>query len=213
MMYFTNLLGRWFAWPTLGLLVLLMVTIANSQAELGNVNAWLIGGMVTLMAIGSWEVIYQTGLWFYHGFFGWELGNYVTVVAEQFTWIIPALIVILVLYQRGLRLTHSWLTVGCIGISVACTVLWFVEGMDVPLVFWRVPGGQEVAVNEAARPLMIAVSRGSQSFWLLGIMSLFTERRQPVVFLAGTKESGMSLSSVALASRFRDHFDKEVAKQ
>ncbi len=176
-LYFTNLLGQWFAWPTLGLLVLLVVTIANSQTGLGSVNAWLLGAMVTLMAMGSWEIIYQTGLWFYHDFFGWELENYTTIIAEQFTWIIPALIVILTLYQRGLQLNRNWLTVVCLGISAACTVLWFAEGMDVPLVFWRVPSGQEVVVNLEANSTMIAVSRGSQGFWLLGIASLFTPKK------------------------------------
>ena len=39
--YAVNEPGRWFAWSTLGLLVLLMLTIVNSQARLGNTNAFV----------------------------------------------------------------------------------------------------------------------------------------------------------------------------
>ena len=174
-LYFTSMLERWFAWPTLGLLVLLVILVANNNTHLGSTNAWLLGVMVALAAMGSWEIIYQTGLWFYHDFFGWESGNYLVAVSKQLTWVIPALIVVLVLYQRGLRLSVTRIALTCIGASIVCTTLWFANGMDVPLIFWRIPGGQTVAVNEAARPWLISVSRGSQSFWLLGIASLFTK--------------------------------------
>ncbi len=179
-LYFSGALERWFAWTTLGLLTLLVIFIANNNRELGNTNAWLLGAMVALMAMGSWEIIYQTGLWFYHDFFGWELENYCTAIAKQLTWIIPALIAILVLYQRGLQPKVGRAALVCIGLSAVATTLWFANGMDVPLVFWRIPGGQAVAVNEAARPWLISVSRASQGFWLLGIASLFPARRVTV---------------------------------
>lgn len=176
-LYFTSMLERWFAWTTLGLLVLLVIFIANSNTHLRNTSAWLLGAMVVLAAMGSWEIIYQTGLWLYHNFFGWPLSSYLVAVAKQCTWIIPALIVVLVLYQRSSLRPHlNRVVLACLGVSVVSTVIWFANGMDVPLVFWRVPGGQEVAVNEAARPWLISVSRGSQAFWLVGLATMFCRK-------------------------------------
>jgi len=177
--YFTNASGRWFAWSTLGLLVLLMLLVANSQAKLGNVNTWLLGAMVVFLALGCWETLYQTGLLFYYNFFDCGIMSYYVTIAEQFTWIIPALIVVLVLYRRSLKLHVSRITAACIGISIVCTVLWFANGMDIPLLWWQGPEGLEgPIVNEAARPWLISVSRGSQSFWLLGVVSLFLPKRE-----------------------------------
>jgi len=171
------MLERWFAWPTLGLLILLVIFVANNNTYLGGTNTWLLGAMVVLAAMGSWEIIYQTGLWFYRDFFGWESINYLVAVAKQFTWIIPALIAVLVLYQRyGLQPHLNRSVLACLGASVICTVIWFANGMDIPLVFWRIPGRQAVAVDETARPLLISVSRGSQGFWLVGLASLFPKK-------------------------------------
>lgn len=157
---------RWFAWTTLGLLIVLMAFVANSQPRLPNTSRWLLGAMVVLFAMGVWECLYQIGLWVFYDFFGCSFTNFYVTIALQFTWIVPALIVILVLYQRGLRFRIPNSALVCLAISVAATIVWFATGMDIPLLFWE---GQFVAVNEAARPLLISVSRASQSFWLVGV--------------------------------------------
>jgi hypothetical protein len=138
--------------------------------------------MTTLLALGSWETLYQTGLLMYHDFFGMGTLNYYTTVAMQGLWIIPALIVILVLCQRSAKaggLVHvNKLTLTCLGVFVAATALWFAEGMDIPLLWWQGPSGLEgPVVNEAARPWLISVSRLSQSAWLLGIASMFLHKK------------------------------------
>lgn len=169
-MYFFNTPGRWFAWSTLGLLTLLTITVANNQPHLGNVSAWLLGGMATLFAIGSWEILYQTGLLVYYDFFGCGITSYYVTVVLQLTWIIPALIVILTMHRRGLQLRISRTTLGCAGIAIIATVVWFTSGMDIPLLFWQ---GHFMEVNEAVRPLMISISRASQGFWLLAVTTCF----------------------------------------
>lgn len=168
--YFTVESQRWFAWTTLALLLILMTFVADSQHRIGNTASWLLGGMVALLAMGVWECVYQVGLWFYYDFFGCSFTSFYTTIAMQFTWIIPALLAILVLYQRGLRFRPSNLMFACLGVSVASTVWWFATGMDIPLLFWQ---GHFVEVNEAARPLLISVSRASQSFWLVGVALYF----------------------------------------
>lgn len=168
--YFSNTSARWFAWSTLGLLVLLTIAVANNQPRLENVNAWLLGGMVALLAIGSFEILYQTGLLIFYDFFGCSLMTYYVTIALQLTWIIPALIVILTLYRRGLQFRVSRLTLICLGISTIAAILWFANGMDIPLLFWQ---GRFVEVNEAARPLMIIISRGCQGFLLLTVTTCF----------------------------------------
>ncbi len=174
LIYFTSVPERWFAWSTVGLLILIMVIIANAQKHLGNVNAWLLGGMVALLGIGSWEMLYQTGVLIHYDFFDSGIANYRVAMVSQLTWIIPALIVILVLYQRGLRPKANWLTWTSVGISVIATIIWFANGMDIPMLFWQ---GRFVEVNEGARPLLISISRASQSFWLLAVMSTFLPGR------------------------------------
>ncbi len=174
--YFINIPERWFAWSTLGLLILLALTIANAQSRLGNVNAWLLGGMVGLLAIGSWEMLYHTGLLIYYDFFGSGTMSYYVTMVMQLTWIIPALIIILVLYQRGLRPRINRITIVCLGISALATIIWFASGMDIPLLFWQ---GHFIEVNEAARPLIISISRASQSFWLLAVTSCFLSSHHP----------------------------------
>lgn len=168
--YFTVESQRWFAWTTLSLLMVLMAFISDSQHHIGSTASWLLGGMVSLLAMGIWECVYQVGLWFYYDFFGCSFTSFYTTLAMQFTWIIPALITILVLYQRGLRFRPSNLMFACLGASVVATVWWFVAGMDIPLLFWQ---GHFTEVNEAARPLLISVSRASQSFWLVGVALYF----------------------------------------
>jgi len=169
-MYFFNTSERWFAWSTLGLLTLLTITIANNQSRLGNINAWLLGGMVALFAIGCFEILYQTGLLFYYDFFGCGIMSYYVSVALQLTWIVPALIVILTMRRRGMHLRISRTTLVCLGIALIATVVWFISGMDIPLLFWQ---GRFIEVNETARPLMIIISRCSQGFWLLAVTSAF----------------------------------------
>jgi len=202
-LYFTSMFGRWFAWSTLGLLILLMLTVANAQTERGYTSAFLLGAMVVFLSLGSWEVIYQTGLLFYYNFFGCGIMNYYVIVGEQLLWFIPALIVVLVLHQRGLRLHVSRITIACMAVSIVCTLLWFVNGMDIPLLWWQGPNGLEgPVVNEAARPLLISVSRGSQSFWLLGITTMFTRApRLDVTVITGGRRSGMSLSAAITTTK------------
>jgi len=172
--YFVNTQGRRFAWSTLGLLVLLVILVANTQRRHGNVSAWLLGGVVALLALGSWEILYQTGLLVYYDFFDMGMMSYCVTVAMQGLWIIPALIVILVLYQRGLRPSASRLTLTCLGVFAVATALWFATGMDIPLLWWQGPNGLEgPVVNEAVRPWLISASRLSQSAWLLGVASMF----------------------------------------
>ncbi len=175
-MYFLNTSARWFAWSTLGLLMLLTITIANSQSRLGNVNAWLLGGMVALLAIGSWEILYQTGLLIYYDFFGSGITSYYVTVVSQLTWVIPALIVILTMHRRGLHFKINRFTLVCAGIAIVATVIWFATGMDIPLLFWQ---GHFIEVNETARPLLISISRSSQGFWLLAVTSCFLPGRHP----------------------------------
>ena len=172
--YFTNAPERWFAWSTLGLLILIVIAVARAQSHLGNVSAWLLGGMVALLAIGGFEILYQTGLLFYYDFFDCGIMSYYVTIALQLTWIIPALIVILVLYQRGLRFRINRFTLTCLSISAIATVVWFANGMDIPLLFWQ---GHFIEVNETARPLMISISRASQGFWLLAVVSTFLPSR------------------------------------
>ena len=168
--------GLWWSWSTMGLLIILVITIANAaKAKLGQVNALLLGTMVTLLAIASWETIYQTGLLFYHDFFGSRAINYAIVVAEQLTWVFPALIVILVLYRRyGSCIYVSRVVLVYIAAAAIFTTIWFVGGMEIPLLWYQGPEGIVGPIeNVMANPIMLMVSRGSQSFWLLGIASLF----------------------------------------
>lgn len=175
--------GLWWAWSTLGLLLLIIMSVVNRNVtRLGSLNAWLLGVMVMLLGMGSWEAIYQTGLLFYHDFFGSDTVNYVIVMAEQLTWIIPALIVILVLYKRyGNYVSLERGALVCIGVSVVCTTIWFANGMDIPLVWYQGPEGiVGPFVNANADPVMLSVSRGSQGFWLLGTAMLFRKEAQHV---------------------------------
>jgi len=173
--YFTNIPSRWFAWTSLGLITLLMVYIANKHKTLGNVNSWMLGGMTVLGAMGVWECLYQVGLWFYYDFFGCGNMSFFVTLVMQFTWIIPGVITALVMYQRGMRLRFNLLSIVCIGVSLVATIIWFATGMDIPLMFWE---GHFLEVNEAARPLLISISRASQSFWLVGIALLVGARKE-----------------------------------
>lgn len=172
-LYFTGAAERWFAWPTLGLLILLMLAVANTQVRPRSTSAWLSGAMIVLFAMGCWEALYQTGLLFYYDFFGSGIMSYWVAIGKQLLWVIPALIVFVVLYQRGLRPEVNLVALTCIGLSIVCTIVWFVGGMDIPLLFWK---GYFVSINHDANPLLISISRGSQSFWLLGVASLYIRR-------------------------------------
>lgn len=173
--YFTLGAQRWFAWTTIALLMLLMTFVANSRTSLPNVSRWVLGAASVFLAMGVWECLYQVGLWVYYDFFGCSLMSFVVTIGLQFLWIIPALIVVMVLYQRGLRFRIPNVALVCLAISVIATIVWFLTGMDIPLLFWK---GQFIAINEAARPLLISVSRASQSFWLVGVALVFAAPKE-----------------------------------
>lgn len=168
--------GLWWAWSTLGLLTFIVILVANAlSSKLGQVNALLLGAMVTLLGIASWEILYQTGLFFYHNFFGSGAINYIIVVAENLTWVIPALIVTLVLYMRyGNFVRANIITLACIALTVVLTSMWFADGMQIPLVWYKGVGPFVTDANWWA----ISISRGSQVFWVLGIATLFLRRQR-----------------------------------
>jgi len=172
--------GLWWAWSTLGLLALVVALVANTSArKVGEGNALLLGIMTALLSIASFEMVYQTGLLFYHDFFGSRTVCYWIVMAEQLTWIIPAVIVVLVLYQRYGRLMYfGRFTLSCLSMFVVLTTIWFIGGMEIPLLWYQGPEGIVGPItNDMANPYMLSISRGSQSFWLWGVASLFVERR------------------------------------
>lgn len=172
--YFYLTYLRWFAWTTLGMLILSMIFVANMQTELPNTSRWLLGGMSSLFAIGTFECLYQIGLWFYHDFFGSTLTNFRVTLIMQLLWIVPPLITVLVLYLRGLRLRVTNLTVACFIITTITSVIWFATGMDIPLLFWQ---GRFIAINESANPILISISRACQTFLILGITNLAATSR------------------------------------
>jgi len=163
--YFTIEAQRWFAWTTIGLLALLITFVANMRPDLPNTSRWVLGAATVFLAMGIWECLYQVGVWLFYDFFGCSTMSFVVTIGLQFLWIIPALITILVLYQRGLRFRIPNIALMCLAISVVATIVWFVTGMDIPLLFWE---GRFIGLNEAARPWLISVSRASQAFWLVG---------------------------------------------
>jgi len=169
--------GLWWSWSTLGLLIIVVMVVANmNKDQLGQPSALLLGLMVMFLGMASWEALYQTGLLAYHDFFGSRTINYAVVIAEQLAWIIPAVIIMLVLYQRYGHIARiSTPALVCLLISVACTTVWFVNDMAIPLMWYQGPEGIVGPFATDASPLMLSVSRGSQSFWLLGVMSLFVE--------------------------------------
>lgn len=176
-----GLAGLWWSWTTLGLLTLVLFSIANLVTDrVNDLDALLVGVMVMLMAMASWEAIYQTGLLFYHDFFGSGMRNYLVVIGEQFTWIIPATIVLLVMYKKYGRIVRiNKLVIACLAISIICTSIWFATGMTIPLYWWK---GVGPFVNPDADAILIAVSRGSQSFWLASFILMFLRRDEVEAF-------------------------------
>ena len=165
--------GLWWAWTTMAMLTFVVLVVANSNKDrLGHLDASLLGLMVMFLAMASWEVIYQTGLLFFHEFFGSGAVNYMIVMAEQLLWILPAIVVILILYRRyKYRPRLGGLAVASFIASIVCTIVWFANGMDIPLHWWK---GLGPFVNEDVSRYMIMASRASQGCWLLGVTLLFS---------------------------------------
>ncbi len=161
--------GLWWSWSTAGLIALIFAFVIDST------DSVILALSAVLLGFGSWEILYQTGLYFYHEFFGSGLTNYLVVVAENMMWIIPALIVVVVIRSRQQAFQPQYVLIAlCALFSVACTTLWFSNGMDVPLLWWQ---GQGPFLSDAS-PQMIAVSRGSQGFWCVAIAMIFGRRVQ-----------------------------------
>jgi dolichol-phosphate mannosyltransferase len=122
-----------------------------------------------ITAVATWEVLYQVGVWFYHDFFGATLWNFIIVMFLQLLWILPCAIIMGVLASRyKLKLRVTPVTVGSLVVMITATVIWFANGMHVPL-YWDGPNGPFVSL---ANPEMIMVSRASQGFWYLTLVGL-----------------------------------------
>ena len=161
--------GIWWAWSTLGFIMIVALVVLNETKLLSLSLA------VVFLGFGSWEIIYQLGLWFYHSFYGGDLGNLTAVLAENLTWIIASVIIIAVLQRRYKIFRPGTVAYVLFGISIICTAVWFATGMDIPLLWWK---GVGPWTNPAARPLFIMISRGSQAFWMLGTAALFVNVRR-----------------------------------
>lgn len=161
--------GLWWSWTTLGFITLIILLVLNETKLLS------LSFAVAFLSLGSFEIIYQTGLWFYYNFFGSGLANFVVVITENLLWIVPSTIMVLILQRRYKIFKPNILSLTLFSISVICSVVWFSNSMDIPLLWWK---GFGPWMNESARPLFIAISRGSQTFWILGIMTLFVDVKQ-----------------------------------
>lgn len=161
----THLPGLWWSWSTLGFIIVVALLVINDT------NLLALAAAVVFLGFGSWEIIYQVGLWHYHEFFGSELSNLMVVIAENLMWVISSLIILLVLQRRYKIFRPNNFAAIFFSLAVASTVIWFANGMDVPLLWWR---GNGPWVNESARQSYIILSRCSQACWLLGTATLFT---------------------------------------
>ena len=156
----TKRAGLWWSWSTIGLAAVIFVVVINETKSV------LVGAASVLLGLGIFEILYQTGLAFYWQFFGNGFVNYVVVVAENLLWVIPSIVIIVVSRKK---VSFNLSTAICLSVLILCTVVWFINGMDIPLKWYLGTG----PFDAHPRDLFLAISRGSQGFCCASVATLF----------------------------------------
>lgn len=146
--------GLWWSWSTMALAVITFYTAGKGWRGLA----------ATILAIATWEVIYQIGILLYYDFFGSGVNNFIVVLCELMMWVIPAMIILI--YYR-LRPHFHVSTKICLVGFLGCLIIWLACGMHIPLVWFEGNGPYETGANSS----LISVSRGCQAFCYLGVAS------------------------------------------
>jgi hypothetical protein len=157
------------SWSSLGLCMLVLMTITNALEEkLGNVKAAIMGLEIMFLSMATFEILYQIGVLFYHNFFGEPKFDFFVVVCQNLSWIVPGVIALL-LWRTNKLFRWNRISTICLILTVVFTTIWFATKMTIPLMFYGIVGPFDAHPN----PILLAISRGSQGFVCATIVSCF----------------------------------------
>lgn len=168
-LHFLHVPGWWWTWTTIGLLASIIVLITNILAtKIKTGEAALLSLGIAFVFMGTWEIVYQTGLLMYHsdlafGRYGFQ--SYIQVVLKNILWALQGLaITFFVLYRNRKTIKVSFNNASKISfaIYIILTAYWFLSGM--PTV-WKTPEFS----------FMMLVIRATKVFYALGIIAMFMQ--------------------------------------
>lgn len=161
--------GNLGSWSSLGLCMLVLMTVTNALEEkLGNVKAAIMGLEVMFLSMATFEILYQIGLVFYHNFFDEPKFDFFVVVCQNLLWIVPCVIALLLWRNKKLFQWNRISTV-CLILTAIFTTIWFATKMTIPLMFYGIVGPFDAHPD----PILLAISRGAQGFVCATIVSCF----------------------------------------
>ena len=161
--------GNLGSWSSLGLCMLVLMTVTNALEEkLGNVKAAIMGLEVMFLSMATFEILYQIGLVFYHNFFDEPKFDFFVVVCQNLLWIVPCVIALLLWRNKKLFQWNRVSTV-CLILTAIFTTIWFATKMTIPLMFYGIVGPFDAHPNA----IQMGVSRGAQGFVCATVVSCF----------------------------------------
>jgi len=168
--HLTSSAGFCGSWSTLSLLLVVTILVMNlTKTKVTSGEGLLLGCGCALVVSGVLEIVYQTGLIFYHDYFGEGMVNYSITMSRQILWILTGGLVIVKLAIQHRGLVHlNGLVMVCLSIAAILDIIWFASGMFINVHFYKgVPSISEPNL------LMTSVIRSSKAFLYLASVMLF----------------------------------------
>lgn len=175
------------AWSTVafsGILVLVLFNNIRSSHKISQTIAFVFSFMVVWLGWVIFEVLFQAGTWFYYPIlYDGLFTNFLKVIVKLIEWLIPALLFIgATMYEKKtimprIKLGNIRYFAILIGVGIIATVIWFYNGMLIPLPVGNDGVMYATEINYFTQNhLWFSISRLSQTSIMLALPVLFLRK-------------------------------------